>query len=179
MGVITNNPRFIEGPPPPVEELLGGPSDEQLADEVAQVFGGAADAPLPPVSIGALMVLDAIRSPFVTGNADAVTLSDIVVAMFVITNPAPAAKLVPSHVYTARAERAFDKTAKTPEHLDKYLGRIALEDKLVAAATEWADGLQDFSPAQAVIDIGEMMKLAMTGWTMIPSKDGEEKKTGD
>jgi hypothetical protein len=82
-------------------------------------------------------------------------------------------------VYAARAERAFDKTAKTPEHLDKYLGRIALEDKLVAAATEWADGLQDFSPAQAVIDIGEMMKLAMTGWTMIPSKDGEEKKTGD
>jgi hypothetical protein len=174
MGQITNNPRFIEGPPPPPEELMAGATPQELADECAAIIGGPGDM---VITVAALMVLDAIRSPFITGDMD-VSLSDIVVALYVIAAPADAARLMPSHVGMKQAGLAFERTAKTPEHLEVYLRHIGKLDGLMSAAIEWADHLEGFSPPAAVDAIGRAMKVAMSGWSTIPSgKDEGQKKT--
>lgn len=159
---------------PSLDELLGPEHpDEDVAEEIAAVAG---EEGRPQASVAAMMVLDAIRSPFVTVTTDKPSLRDVVIAMYVLSHPREAAGLIPGHVASVRAESAFAKTAKTPEHLAVFLDKLVQDDALERTATLWVDGLPDFSPAQAVDDIGKMLTVAMSGWRMIPKDDDTQKK---
>lgn len=173
---IKNEVRYFEGDPPELDDILGGPDDLENASELAGAIGSPlpGESPrVPAASVAAIMVLDAVGSPFLSGTE--VGLQDIVIAMYVLANPRNAAACITGHVARRQAERAYSESARTPEHLDAYLKHLDAKDRLLDVATGWIDGIEGFNPADVVEDIGSSLKLAMSGWSMIPLK-GEKKK---
>ena len=116
---------------------------------------------LPAPTIGTLMILDAIHSPFVTGSKTDIPVSDLMAAAFVICEPKKAARLA-------------------------YRAKIAKEHHSYESAC-FNEGVADFANRVGPLPLSEglrivnqHLKLCYGGFEMIPKQeDFEDAKKND
>lgn len=154
------------------ETVLAAGADEPL---------GAID--LPPPTIGSVMLLDLIESPFIRGG-EGISMRDIMAALYILVMREKAANTIFSSL---RAERLYsglrDSAEKSPDFFAAHLQQIPRIAKMGAefdeAMATFADSIGPINPAEVVATIKEHLAASMGGFEMLPSNNdpaGESKK---
>ena len=142
-------------------------SDAEIATETAMTMGlpwmvGALE--VPPPSAGALIALDALKSPFVSGSE--FEIKDFFIALYCIYDSEQACK----DIFASQKMLEMYERLKLEKFLDKH---IELENKINDKAVDLISEVEDFNYIAEVQNLMQYIKLSMAGFEMIES----EKKT--
>jgi len=174
MSEYDNNLRYVDE----IEDV------STVKDEILPALGGAwkiGGVAVPPPTAGSLMLLEWLDSPFVARTLRDLSAGDVFEALFVFCHGREAAGFLArkSNIDKA-AQKAFEETEKTPEHLEVYLARISRDaDDMSAwdaAVGDFAQTFGGFDFKEAAEVIGEYLKVSMGGFAMIPQGEEEPKK---
>ena len=171
---LKNEVRFVDENHIDIPENTDSINEETLLGLGGEISVGKIK--LPPPTPGALMLLEMIESPFVVGGTRTFTLDDIFNALYIICRGREA---VAPLMLQIRVERkgleAFDKTEKTPQHLEVYnrfLERNANRaDVFDSEVKEFAFECGAFDPIEASVAISDFITMSMGGFETIPSRD--------
>lgn len=176
---MTQKPNVID----PLDAIADEPEfNGSAADnaEMAVALGGRVeiaghDFPAPSLAVVAL--LDAIESPFVDDQRQAVGIIDIFRAIYLIGQRETASVPVLRMMRRKAALDAAGAADGTDAHVMLATIRQAVADaeaEFDAAALEYGHALGAFSPVDAARDIGDYLSMA-TGFTMIPGGGAKKK----
>lgn len=174
MSEYDNNLRYVDD----IEDV------STAKDEILPALGGAwkiGGVAIPPPTAGSLMLLEWVDSPFVARSLRDLSAGDVFEALFIFCHGRDAARLLAVRAKIDKAARqAFNDSAKTPEHLEVYLARIARDaDDMAAwdaAVGDFAQSFEGFDFKEAAEVIGDYLKISMGGFAMIPQGEEEPKK---
>ena len=158
--------------------------DDLLVDESLVALGGELEVGgllLPAPTVGVLMLLEIIDSPFTALEPpESITLDEIIQALWVIINREDAVQIVTDHVKALKyAKRAFEKTEKSPAHLEVYLEfveRLKDRDVFDVEVANFALQLDPIDPMEAAAKIAKYLKICMGGYALMPDNGSKSKK---
>jgi hypothetical protein len=185
---IGNEVKFITGTPEEIEKAINGDGDldKQIVEENMDVLSGKDNiggVDFAPPSAGHLLLLDSINSPFVTGGSG-VSLKDIVTALYILSVGKQAvAPISASYRIERKLLEVFERTSKTPEHMNVYMTHLQRGKKDMEAldneVVRFAEFLGAIDMQSASDKIFAHLKKCMVGFDMIPkvdTMDGDDKK---
>ena len=177
---LQNNVKFIDS----LEETLHDEEENlDINSETLLNLGGVMEVgniKLPPPTAGVVMLLELIDSPFITGG-DKFTLDDIFKALYVINRKQEAVPPIMIQLRTERkAKEAFEKTDKTPEHLEVYnrfIERNAMNaGSFDSEVAEFACEIGNIDPIAVSELISDYITVSMGGFATLPSNETGGKK---
>jgi len=165
-------------------EIDDAEQDVRNLETLASLEGGMAvgDILLPPPTIGVLMLLETIDSPFISGvEVKGIGLRDILRALYVmVEREHSVSALMRQKQVEKRANDAFDKTAKSDTDLSVYLNYIDRTKHHIDAFEEEVDAFAlkvgCVDPQDAIKTINDYLSLCMGGFQMLPQSDSPSKK---
>jgi hypothetical protein len=180
---LQNNVKFIDD----LNDTLSPDlvENESINIETLSGLGGEiriGDILVPPPTIGVLLLLESIDSPFVNiNNADEVSLDDVLKALYIIVKREEAVTPIMLEKQSeGKATKAFESTTKTPEHLSNYLAYIDRNKQYVdafdEAVKEFSMEIGGINPEESINQIGDYISICMGGFKMLPPQDSPVKK---
>jgi hypothetical protein len=163
-------------------EILEEDRDTGGTEETALLGGGyrLGNIDIPPLSAGALVLLDLIDSPFLEGKIGTLKSIDVATAIYVLAVGPEAVRPISGLTRRQRGLAKAEKLAATdPEFFAEYLSAL---DRIAAAwgdfemaALEFWGQVETVSMQEAADVIMQAMADAFGGFEMLPKGDGSKK----